>query len=137
MNKFYQVLSQLKFGDTVHKVGAFIEGAEHEYGPLVKDKVLRMIEGAKSAAHAAEIVAQEVADSAQKEQETAAKAPQDTWGPQSDNKPAPVPETAPVGAGEASGGDQQSGAPEAPVPAKEVPPSIPSNLDAGLNGDNL
>lgn len=153
MIKIYQVLSTLKYGDTIHKVGTFIESASAEYEALAKDKVLRVIEGAESIEHAAEIVAGELAEKSAADASTSAKAPEDTWAPKKPEAAAPeapkAPETAPAG-DNASGADvqtangnkpadgapadQQTGAPAAP--AGENKAAAP-NLDGGLDGDNL
>lgn len=137
MNKIYQVLSNLKFGDTIHKAGSIIEAKAEEYGYLVKDKVLREIEGAESVAHGVEIIAQEAEDKGVQEAEKAV-APANTWGPQPDKASEAPQEQAkteetivPPVPDEAL--NTQTGAPAVPTPPASAPVTGAPNLDAGLN----
>ena len=127
MNKIYQVLSNLKFGETLHKAGDIFEGEVAHYEYLVADKVLRVVEGAKSVAHAMEIIAAEKAAIPTPE-EAAVIAPKDTWGAQPDKQPeapkAPEADATVIGDGK-----------QPTTPPEEVKNAAPS-LDGGL-GNSL
>lgn len=89
MQKFYQVISNLNIGGTLHKAGSFIGEEFAGIEALVEDGVLRVVKEAKNIEDAAAIVA------AEKEKTgtapTAPAKPKNTWGPKKDDeKPAEV-----------------------------------------------
>lgn len=88
-NVILYVLSNLKHNATQYTQGSFITGALSEFEALVKDGVLRVVEGATSEEEAAKIIADET--EAAKEKGAAVVSPKNTWGPT--DKPADVAET--------------------------------------------
>lgn len=83
MKTFYLVLSNLNHNGETKKAGTIFEGESGQFTNLVSDGVLRVVEGASSLSHAAEIVAAEAVKPEAEPVEEAAK-PQDTWGPRPD-----------------------------------------------------
>lgn len=136
MNKFYQVLSNLKWDDTFHKAGSIIDGLESELEYLVKDKVLRHVDGATSIDHAHEIIATEAEEKGAAQ--AAIKPPENTWEAKPDATAGDVSAAtlevdkaaASATAPENEDASKQAGAPEKPV---ETTGSIDTNLDKGLN----
>ena len=91
-NLIFYVLSNIRHNSTTYAQGTFIEGVLAEFGELVKDGALRIVEGATSVEHAAEIVASESAEAAKAIQAAQAKAAsENTWGPK--EAPVTAPET--------------------------------------------
>ena len=77
----FQTISNLNFGGTLHNAGSFFEGELEQYEALVKDGVLRVIEGAESVEHAIKLAEEEIASAPTPEE---VKAPENTWGPKPD-----------------------------------------------------
>ena len=87
MSKIFQVLSNIKHNGDLLAAGTFLEGELSEFGQLVESKVLRVMEGAKSLAHAVEMAA---ADAEAKASQTASEeAAPNTWGPKAEAPEAP------------------------------------------------
>lgn len=97
MNNYFLVLSNLKHDGGLFEKGSILEAAEGAFEGLVKSGILRLVEGAKSIEHAAELAAAEVTAAAAKA--GAVAKPKDTWAA-SPEKPvavaAEVAETAPA-----------------------------------------
>lgn len=89
MNTIFLALGNLKHDGNVIKAGEVFEGELTTFQHLVTDGVLRVVEGATSLEHAAEIIQGEVAAGAAKAESEKAAAPANTWGPAED-KPAEV-----------------------------------------------
>lgn len=83
----FHVVSNLNYSGTIYKTGDFIENELAGFEDLVKDGVLRIVEGAETAAQAAQIIAAEAEAKLQNEASAEAKAPKDTWGPQPNKTP--------------------------------------------------
>lgn len=76
-----QVLSNLKHNGDTLRAGSFIEAELGEFGSLISDGVLKVIEGANTPEEAAEIVSQEQASRIEAGEAEEKVAPQDTWAP--------------------------------------------------------
>ncbi len=81
MNKIFQVLSNLKHDGDLLVKGTLLEAPLYQFETLVREGVLRIVEGASNIAEAADILAKEAAQSIEEGTEPAAPAPQDTWAP--------------------------------------------------------
>lgn len=88
MSKIFQVLSNLNHSGDLYKAGTFFEGELSEFGNLVKDGVLRVVEEAKTIAEAQEIVAKE--DAAKANQTASEESAPNTWGPKAEAPEAPA-----------------------------------------------
>ena len=82
----FQVLSNLNHSGTRYTKGQIFEGNLAEFGNLVTDGVLRVVNGAESIEEAKEIVAKE-GETAVAESTTPEKEPENTWGPKPDEVP--------------------------------------------------
>lgn len=124
MSTIFKVLSNLNHSGDLHKAGDFIEGELSEFQGLVNDKVLAIVEGAKSLNDAPKVAAAS-------EAKAAAAAPQapkqkDTWGPQPD----PTPEELAAREAAAKGDKNVNKEPE-------VKPGAVGAGDQAPTGDNL
>ena len=82
----FHTLSNLKFGDTIHKVGDFFEAEIAKYGYLAEQKILRIVNGAKTIEEAESIIAEEKKQQVDAEKQESA--PVNTWGAKPDVVPA-------------------------------------------------
>ena len=88
MTNFFKVLSNLNHNGTIYNAGEVIEGDLATFKGLVNDKVLAVIEGAKTFEEAVKIASAEVETEVEKVEEEV-KAPANTWGPKKEEtKPA-------------------------------------------------
>lgn len=87
MNKIFLALSNIKFNSEAIKAGDVFEGDTETFEGLVKDGVVRIVEGAENLEQAADIVRKEVAEKSAAAATAVANAPKDTWAP-SPEKPA-------------------------------------------------
>lgn len=129
MNKIYLALSNIKFDNEAIKGGDVFEGAAETFDGLVKDGIVRVVEGAESLEQAAEIVRSEVSQKSSAAAAAVANAPKDTWAPspektettpptETTEKPVETSTTIPTGEAPAVGtGDL---APAAPAPGTDA-----------------
>jgi len=97
MNTILYVLSNLKHNGDVYAAGSFIEATEADLKALetlVTDGVLRVMEGAKTTAEAAETIANEKAVALDAVESAKENAPEDTWGPKTETTAEKVDTTA-------------------------------------------
>lgn len=91
-----QVLSDLKHNGTLHKAGTFLEAEAGQFEDLVKQGILKVIEGAENVEEAAKIVLADAQKTAAVAAE-ASKEAENTWGPKADPIVAPEAEAAKSG----------------------------------------
>lgn len=84
--KVFQVLSNLKLGEELHEKGKLLVLEAEAFAHLVKDGVLKAVEGAKNVADAQKILDKESATEAAKPSQEAAK-PANTWEAKPNTKP--------------------------------------------------
>lgn len=134
MNTILYVLSNLKHNGDVHVAGSFIEATEADLKALeslIADKVLRVMEGAKTTAEAADIIASEKSAAEAAASASIEKAPEDTWGPKKDEAEQKTDETSTDQTVDT--GSNAGAAPE--VGTGDVDPN--AGKPAGPTGDNL
>lgn len=129
----FQALSNLNHDGNVYIKGSVFEAEGVQFEQLVKEKVLKIVEGARDLAHAAEIVASQIeAEIAATEQ--AEKKPENTWEAKPDPKPEDANKPADTTQTNTAGPTDQTNQ-SAPVVAPEDAnkPAGPVDIDAGLN----
>lgn len=92
----FKVQSNLNHNGESYKAGSYLEGEAPLFESLVADNVLKPVEGATSFAEAAEIEAEEAAFKAAQEEEEKGVAPENTWGPKTEEEKAPEEAKEPV-----------------------------------------
>lgn len=112
----FQILSNVKHNGDNLTAGNFFEGELAEFAHLVKDGVLRIMEGAKNLEHAAEIAQKESEVAQQAAAEAEQTQPQNTWESKKPEATPSADETAdkPLAPGQVGQGDQP------PAPAADA-----------------